>query len=94
MGNPRGSNALNIVSLAGVTQDAIHERKVQCRLFSTPTVVHLVEGGEGGSKESKNNCIRRESNSRRIDGNDPGYHYPTNAWEKLRPGMERSRPDP
>ena len=24
-------------------------------------------------------CIKRESNPRRVDGNDPGYHYPINA---------------
>ena len=27
-------------------------------------------------------CIKGESNPRRVDGNDPGYHYPINAlWE-------------
>ena len=25
-------------------------------------------------------CIKRESNPRRVDGNDPGYHYPINAY--------------
>ena len=30
----------------------------------------------------KTNCIKRESNPRRVDGNDPGYHYPINAIEK------------
>ena len=24
-------------------------------------------------------CIKGESNPRRVDGNDPGYHYPINA---------------
>ena len=28
---------------------------------------------------SKKECINRESNAGRIDGNDPGYHYPTDA---------------
>ena len=27
----------------------------------------------------KIDCIKRESNPRRVDGNDPGYHYPINA---------------
>ena len=26
-------------------------------------------------------CIKGESNPRRVDGNDPGYHYPINADE-------------
>ena len=25
-------------------------------------------------------CIKGESNPRRVDGNDPGYHYPINAF--------------
>ena len=33
-------------------------------------------------------CIKRESNPRRVeyvstDGNDPGYHYPINAYRKM-----------
>ena len=27
-------------------------------------------------------CIKGESNPRRVDGNDPGYHYPINALQK------------
>ena len=27
-------------------------------------------------------CIKGESNPRRVDGNDPGYHYPINAYFK------------
>ena len=35
-----------------------------------------------GDKVSQNeiDCIKGESNPRRVDGNDPGYHYPINAW--------------
>jgi hypothetical protein len=34
--------------------------------------------------EDKKDCIKRESNPRRVElvtptGNDPGYHYPINA---------------
>ena len=37
------------------------------------------------TKVGKNNCIVRESNPGRIElvlvsGNDPGYHYPNNAF--------------
>ena len=28
-------------------------------------------------------CIKGESNPRRVDGNDPGYHYPINAVANL-----------
>ena len=28
-------------------------------------------------------CIKGESNPRRVDGNDPGYHYPINAAKHL-----------
>jgi hypothetical protein len=31
--------------------------------------------------KTKRQCIKRESNPRRVDGNDPGYHYPINAWK-------------
>ena len=31
-------------------------------------------------REKKQACIKRESNPRRVDGNDPGYHYPINAF--------------
>jgi hypothetical protein len=31
--------------------------------------------------KTKKQCIKRESNPRRVDGNDPGYHYPINAWK-------------
>jgi hypothetical protein len=32
------------------------------------------------SKHAKKyTCIKGESNPRRVDGNDPGYHYPINA---------------
>ena len=30
-------------------------------------------------KEINELCIKGESNPRRVDGNDPGYHYPINA---------------
>lgn len=30
-------------------------------------------------KKTNNLCIKGESNPRRVDGNDPGYHYPINA---------------
>ena len=30
--------------------------------------------------KKKKVCINRESNAGRIDGNDPGYHYPTDAF--------------
>ena len=29
--------------------------------------------------KKKLKCIKGESNPRRVDGNDPGYHYPINA---------------
>ena len=29
-------------------------------------------------------CIKGESNPRRVDGNDPGYHYPINAYVATR----------
>ena len=32
------------------------------------------------SSVSFHNCIKGESNPRRVDGNDPGYHYPINAF--------------
>ncbi|PPQ87076.1 hypothetical protein CVT25_000056 [Psilocybe cyanescens] len=40
---------------------------------------------KGLSTHNKALCIKRESNPRRVeltarDGNDPGYHYPINAW--------------
>ena len=35
----------------------------------------------------KHKCIKGESNPRRVDGNDPGYHYPINAI--LRGGHKR-----
>ena len=28
-------------------------------------------------------CIKGESNPRRVDGNDPGYHYPINATREV-----------
>ena len=31
------------------------------------------------TKKRTEKCIKRESNPRRVDGNDPGYHYPINA---------------
>ena len=31
------------------------------------------------SYKIKTTCIKGESNPRRVDGNDPGYHYPINA---------------
>ena len=39
-------------------------------------------GGLGGGKTNDVDdsiCIKGESNPRRVDGNDPGYHYPINA---------------
>ena len=32
-----------------------------------------------GEKMLSPGCIKGESNPRRVDGNDPGYHYPINA---------------
>ena len=42
----------------------------------------------GGTRGGKNNCIKGESNPRRVEaalacGNDPGYHYPINALDKF-----------
>src|SRR5882762_11178162 len=31
-------------------------------------------------KYKNKKCIKGESNPRRVDGNDPGYHYPINAY--------------
>jgi hypothetical protein len=31
-------------------------------------------------KSEHKKCITRESNAARIDGNDPGYHYPSDAF--------------
>jgi hypothetical protein len=38
------------------------------------TCIHNAKIGQ------KELCTKRESNSRRVDGNDPGYHYPISAW--------------
>ena len=36
------------------------------------------------SPHKKSSCIKGESNPRRVDGNDPGYHYPINARHSTR----------
>jgi hypothetical protein len=33
--------------------------------------------------KAKQTCIKGESNPRRVDGNDPGYHYPINACDVI-----------
>ena len=41
----------------------------------------LTSSKSGNDKKGRHkyNCIKGESNPRRVDGNDPGYHYPINA---------------
>ena len=39
--------------------------------------------GSSSSPAKNNHCIKGESNPRRVDGNDPGYHYPINAYKRL-----------
>ena len=38
-------------------------------------------------------CIKGESNPRRVDGNDPGYHYPINAITEHAYDIVCNRPD-
>ena len=38
-------------------------------------------------------CIKGESNPRRVDGNDPGYHYPINAIPEQWYDIICNRPD-
>ena len=49
-------------------------------------------GGLGGGKTNDVDdsiCIKGESNPRRVDGNDPGYHYPINALTVMAFGRQR-----
>ena len=39
----------------------------------------LFDGAVAKSTYLVHKCIKGESNPRRVDGNDPGYHYPINA---------------
>ena len=48
---------------------------------------HVCQGrrwqGLSKAKRKRQHCIKGESNPRRVDGNDPGYHYPINAYKRL-----------
>ena len=45
----------------------------------TPLRFSLTEVEKKIPAQRKASCIKGESNPRRVDGNDPGYHYPINA---------------
>ena len=45
--------------------------------FETPCNRIFFKSKKSGNLDEE--CIKGESNPRRVDGNDPGYHYPINA---------------
>ena len=49
------------------------------KLTSLLHIVARFHAGEAKQFFVIPHCIKGESNPRRVDGNDPGYHYPINA---------------